>query len=143
MTRYALVLSTEDEIIVGLINKNGAVENKERGLPSDNPRDLPVKSGSVVIVDENKKVQAIRGIISLLFPVSSSVAGYFAASFLSSLFKKSAGEISKAVFVLIFLSISASLVFLASRMGKIRGRPQIVDIIQTRRSAGISKEKDF
>ncbi len=143
MTRYALVLSTEDEIIVGLINKNGAVENKERGLPSDNPRDLPVKSGSVVIVDENKKVQAIRGIISLLFPVSSSVAGYFAASFLASLFKKSAGEISKALFVLIFLSISASLVFLASRMGKIRGRPQIVDIIQTRRSAGISKEKDF
>ena len=143
MTRYALVLSKENEIIVGLINKNGTVQDMEHGLSSDNPRDLPIKKGSLVIVDENKKVQAVRGIISLLFPVCSSVAGYFLASPIASLFKKSAGEVSKAVSVLIFLSISTAAVFLVSRMGKIRGRPQIADIIESKHVVDTSKEKDF
>lgn len=132
MTRYALVLSLEKEITVGLINRNGIVQDREHGLPSDNPRNLPVKKGSLVIVDENAKVQAVRGVISLLLPVCCAVAGYFLASPAASLLKIPVSEILKAAFILIFFSVSAATVFLVSRMGKIRGRPQIEDIIPAR-----------
>lgn len=108
--------------------KNGCAK---RGKPFtvSNPKSFDISKGSIVRIGVAKNVQAVQGLVSLLFPFGAAVAGYFCASPIASLFGKSAGDGIKAICVLSFLLISAAIVFIVSRKNPVVGKPEIVEVL--------------
>lgn len=102
----------------------------KRGKPFSvsNPRHLPLSQGSIVRVASPQSAQAFQGIISLLFPFACAVIGYFCASPIASLFGRTAGDGIRAICVLSFLVISASIVFFVSRKLPFPGKPEIIEV---------------
>ena len=135
MTKKAIVVSTDKKITVLELKKDEcagcslACTKKSSPIEVSNPQNFQLKKGSLVLISAGKKVQAMQGIISLLFPVLFALAGYFLASPILSIFNKTAGDGAKALFVLIFLFTSASSVFFLSRKHSILGKAQIVEVL--------------
>lgn len=94
-----------------------------------NPDNLSVKKGSIVKVGSSKATEGIQGILSLAVPVICASLGFFAAEPVAKLFGTTAGEGFKAICVLAFLFISATVIFFISRKIKFTGKPRILEIL--------------
>ena len=94
-----------------------------------NPRNLPVKEGSVVVLAASRKMQVVQGLFALLVPFLSAVAGFFAAGPILKPFGITAGDGFKSLFVLSFLIISSALVFFITRKNPLPGTPEILEIL--------------
>ena len=131
----AIVVSIENEVIsVKNLEKSecltctaGCTKNAPV-YKASNPKNLQVKAGSVVILDASKKAQALQGIFSLLFPFLSAVTGYFLASPIARLFNSTVSDGFRSVCVLLFLTLSSSIVFALTRKIKLPGKPVIVQV---------------
>lgn len=98
-------------------------------LEVSNPLNLDLKKGSLVLINASKKVQVLQGFFSLFIPIFCAILGYFLASPILSIFHKTAKDGAKALFVLIFLLLSASVVYFISRKSKFLGKAQIVEVL--------------
>lgn len=98
-----------------------------------NPKNLQIKKGSLVTLSASKKMQALQGIISLLFPFMCAVAGYFVAAPVMKLFgielTATRGDGFRALFVLIFLALSSAIIFIVTRKKPLPGTPEIMEVI--------------
>ena len=135
MNSRAVVVSTENnEITVLPLLKNACAsctsgcEKQGASFTVDNPLKLPVSKGTVVILSLSKKILAIQGIVSLLFPFLCAVGGYFFGSWLSAKAGFSNAEGAKALCVLAFLAVSCTAVYLVSRHYPFKGKSEIIDI---------------
>lgn len=102
----------------------------KRGKPFNvkNTNNLPLTIGSIVRIGASKKATAVGGILALLFPFACAVAGFFCATPIASLFHKTAGDGLRALLVLIFLVLSASVVFFISRKVSFPGQPEVLEV---------------
>ncbi len=94
-----------------------------------NPHNYSINIGSVVLLTASKKMQAFQGIVSLLFPVLCAIAGNFIAYFLAIKLEIQSKDSLQAIFVLLFLFISASLVVLVTRKHSLPGIPEISEVL--------------
>lgn len=94
-----------------------------------NPQNLSVIKGSIVKVGSSKLTEGLQGILSLAVPVICAASGFFAAGPIAKLFGITAGEGLKALCVLLFLFISATVIFFLSRKLKFAGKPRILEIL--------------
>lgn len=94
-----------------------------------NPKQLEVKKGEAVLIGASKKMQALQGAVSLLFPVACAVAGYLLAPALMPLFGKTEADDAKAVFVLLFFFLASLAVFIVTRRFPIPGKPEIIEVL--------------
>lgn len=103
----------------------------KRGKPFivTNPKAFPLTTGSIVQVGSSKRAQAFQGVIALLFPFASAIAGYCCATPIAALFGKTAGEGSHAIGVLLCLFLSAALVYFISRKVPFPGKPEITEML--------------
>ena len=136
MTDKALVVDIKDGIITvmpmiksGCAGCTAECDKKSSTFPVENSLGLDVKVGSTVRLKAAKKAMMVQGLISILLPVACSVAGYFLATPICSLFGRTAGEDSKALGVLIPFMISSILVFVFTRKFKMPGTPDIAEIL--------------
>lgn len=106
----------------------GGCSGKAVTFRVQNPLKLQIKKGTIVKIEASKKAQAVQGLLSLLIPFACAVTGYFLAPKLMSLLGKPANDDSRAFFVLLFLFLSAAIVFTVSRKIPLPGQPQITDI---------------
>jgi len=136
MTDKAFVISVQDDIITVMpMGKEACAtcgaecSKKSATFVVCNPNKLDVTAGSTVRLQAKKNMQIIQGLVSLMVPVLSAVAGYFLSSPICSLFGKTAGEGAKALGVLILFLISSGLVFFFTRRFPMPGTPEIVEIL--------------
>ncbi|WP_407397248.1 SoxR reducing system RseC family protein [Treponema sp.] len=135
MKEKALIISMEDKIEAIHFEKEecascttGCAKIKN-SFEISNPDNLEIKKGSVVMVEASKKSQALQGILSLLIPFLSSIAGYIFAPSIMGLLGKTISNDARAVFVLLFLTVSASIVFVITRKYPMPGKPEIVEVL--------------
>lgn len=135
MIQKAIVNSIGEKITVIPLKKDECVScpaacgKNSTPLEVSNPLNLDLKKGSVVLITASKKVQTIQGFFSLFIPIFCAILGYFLANPILSIFNKTAKDGTKALFVLIFLLFSASVVYFISRKSKFLGKAQIVEIL--------------
>lgn len=135
MIQKAIVNSIAEKITVIPLKKDECVScpaacgKNSIPLEVSNPLNLDLKKGSVVLITASKKVQTIQGFFSLFIPIFCAILGYFLANPILSIFNKTAKDGTKALFVLIFLLLSASVVYFISRKSKFLGKAQIVEIL--------------
>lgn len=132
MTERALVITTDGSSAqVMPFEKDacatcgGDCEKKHSTFLVKNPKNLPIKTGSLVTLQSSKKAQALEGLVSLIFPILCSIAGFFLATPFMRIFGKTAGEGAKALGVLLMLILSSTLVYLISRKIPKKGIPEI------------------
>ena len=99
-------------------------------FPVDNPRELPVKSGSVVSVAAKKRASAAQAVFSLLFPIAAAAAGYAASPALSAALGAALSEAFKAVCVLAGLVCAAAVVLAVQRVSARQTRAEISAVIK-------------
>lgn len=136
MTEKALIMSiNENKILAARFEKeecascSAGCTKRNHAFEVVNPQNMEISSGSIVIIGANKKVQAVQGIVSLFIPFLCAIAGYFSASPIMSFFGKSISSDGKAVFVLLFLLLSSTLVFAVTRKVPIPGKPEIIEVL--------------
>lgn len=138
MIHQAVILSVREdkkEATVSPLITGACLSCKEgcaqRGspFPVSNAKNFDIKEGQIVQIAASKRDEAVQSILSLLIPVISAVAAYFAAAALSrTLWHTSASEGFKAVCVLIGILIPSGVILALSRF-KIRpSKPQIEKI---------------
>ena len=132
----AVVVSVQNNTVsVSPIQKGGCAsctaecKQKAKSFVTANPFHYPIKTGDIVLIENSKKSQAFQGLFSLLFPVASAVAGFFLAPKIASLFGKECGDGFRALGVLVFLVLSATIVFVISRTVLPPERPQISSVL--------------
>lgn len=96
-----------------------------------NPKRFSLHAGDVVVIDQCGRQQAVEGLVSLLFPFCSAVAGYFAAAPLAARLSGRAADGVRALFVLLCLVFSAALVIFVTRRFPLRGTAEIVAVSGT------------
>ena len=101
---------------------------KQEPLIVVNPRSFSLHAGDVVIIEQGGRSQAFEGLFSLLFPLCSAVAGYFAAGPFAAGLGGMPADGVRALFVLLFLFVSASLVVLVTRHFLPQGRAEVVSV---------------
>ena len=133
----AVVVSVQNNTIsVSPVQKSGCAsctaecKQKSKAFVTANPFHYEVKTGDFVLIENSKKTQALQGIVSLLFPVASAVAGFFLAPKIAMLFGKESGDGFRAIGVLAFLLVSSLIVFISSRTFLPPERPQISSVIE-------------
>lgn len=136
MQEKALIISIENQQIEAIHFEKEECASCTTGCAKiknsfeiSNPQSLEIKKGSVVIIESTKKNQAIQGIVSLLIPFLSSIVGYILGPYITKLFGKTISNDERAIFVLLFLAISSTLVFIISRKFSILGKPEVVKIL--------------
>jgi hypothetical protein len=100
-------------------------------FPVDNPRGLPVKSGSVVSVAAKKRASAAQALFSLLFPIASAAAGYAASPVVSAALGSAPSEAFKAVCVLAGLALAAAVVLAVQHASTKQTRAEISEVIKS------------
>ena len=133
MKKNALVTAIEGEdiFVVPLIKSECAgcaagCDKRGAAFAVSNSRGLDIKVGDTVKLASASLKENVRGLISLLFPVASAVAGYFLAAPIASLWGKTAGEGTRALCVLGFLFVAAGIVLLSTRSIKLSGKSEII-----------------
>ena len=134
--KKALVTSVEgdDVFVMPLIKSECAscaagCDKRGNAFAVANPRKFPVKAGDAVRLGMSSVWQNIRGLIALLFPFCSAVAGYFLAPFVASLFGKTAGDGWRALCVLVFLGVASGIVLLLTRGVSVSGKNEILEVL--------------
>src|SRR5574344_1615051 len=102
----------------------------KRGKPFNvsNPNKLSISQGSMVRVGASRGAAGLGGLVALLFPFACAVGGYFCATPIAAFFHKAAGDGLRALFVLLFLVLSATIVFFISRKAPFPGKPEILEV---------------
>mgnify|MGYP002626214041 CR=1 FL=1 len=102
----------------------------ERGAPyiAENKQSLPIKEGMVVGISAEKKAEALQGIVSLLLPFFVAIAGFTFSAKIAGLLGLAATEGFKALCTLVFLTITALIVFFVTRIFPLAGENQIVEL---------------
>lgn len=136
MTEKVLIVSMENNrILATRIEKDecascaAGCSKKDNSFEISNPAEIKVSVGSIAIIRANKKIQAVQGIISLMFPFLCAVAGYISAPHIMSLFGKTISDDARAVFVLLFLFVSSAIVFIVTRKYPVPGKPEIAEVL--------------
>lgn len=135
MEEKALIVSVENKIEAVHFEKEeckscttGCAKIKN-SFELSNPNNFDIKKGSVVKVMASKKAQAIQGLLSLFIPFLCSIAGYVFGPSIAGLFGKTISNDARAVFVLLFLTLSSAAVFIITRKFPMPGKPEIVEVI--------------
>lgn len=135
MTKKMLVVSVEDNRIKTVPCEKEECSTCSMGCDKKktivevlNPKNIPVKAGTLVIIGATKTAELIQGIVSLFFPFLSAVAGYFCAEPIAALFGKTISSDAKALFVLLFLLVSSAIVFIVTRKHPLPGKAVILDL---------------
>lgn len=123
MRNQALVVSIDGSKIsvIPLISDACINCNKsscsKRGTPFTvlNSQGLPIKVGSKVLLSARIRNQATQGIISLLFPVATAIAGFFLINLIGQKLGQTVTEGKQALCVLICLALSSGIVLLNNR----------------------------
>ena len=135
MTEKALVTSTENTIEAVHFEKEECIScttgcaKVKNPFEITNPKGFEIKKGSVVIVAASKKVQAVQGLCSLFIPFLSAIGGYIFSPAIMSLFGRTIHDDARAVFVLLFLVLSAAAVYIITRKFPVPGKPEIVEVL--------------
>lgn len=135
MTEKALVTSTENTIEAVHFEKEECIScttgcaKVKKSFEITNPKGFEIKKGSVVIVAASKKVQAVQGLCSLFIPFLSAIGGYIFSPAIMSLFGRTIHDDARAVFVLLFLVLSAAAVYIITRKFPVPGKPEIVEVL--------------
>lgn len=135
MSKQAVVVSAEAGSLTVLpVSKlecascASACSRKQEPVRVTNPRHFSLHAGDVVVIEQCGRRQAVEGLVSLLFPFCSAVAGYFAAAPLAARLDGRAADGMRALFVLLGLLLSAALVILVTRRFPPRGTAEIVAV---------------
>lgn len=135
MTEKVLIVSTEKRIEAVHFEKDECLScttgcaKIKNSFELSNPDNLEIKKGSIVMVEANRKAQALQGILALLIPFLCAVAGYVFAPFITGLFRKTISNDGKAVFVLLFLVLSSAVVMIVTRKHPMPGKPVIKEVV--------------
>ena len=105
-----------------------ACSRKQEPVSVTNPKAFSLHTGDVVVIEQCGRRQAVEGLVSLLFPYCSAVAGYFAAAPFAARLDGRAADGIRALFVLLGLVLSAALVILVTRHFPLRGTAEIVAV---------------
>ena len=136
MTKKALILTVNPEITAIIASKNecascqASCSKKKNIISLSNTSNLSLKENSIVLITSEKKYQYIQGFLALLLPVILAFAGYFLANPIMSLFRASASEGIKSIFVLAFFTITCAIIFIITRFSPLPGKPQVLEIIE-------------
>ena len=126
-------ISDKDITVIPLIT-NACLSCAEgcakRGKPFSvrNSKNLDIKPGSVVKIGSSPKVEAIQGLLSVLFPVICAIGGYFASYPIAALFGNRPTEGLHAGFVLLFLAVAGLAVYALTRNQQRIIKPDILEI---------------
>ena len=94
-----------------------------------NRRNLPLHENNIIRIGFPRILNGIFGLISLLFPIASSVAGFFLTPFFAEKFDFAVTPSAQACMVGIFFVASSLLVFIISRTDIHLSQPEVIQII--------------
>ncbi len=136
MQRKAVVISVDDgHATVMPIEKSECVSCsagcKKKGEPMSvaNSRNFALKVGDLVYIAASGRLQAVEGLVSLLFPFVSAVLGYFVSFPLAAKYSGAKADGVRAMFVLGFLFLSTALVFLITRFFPSKAKVEITGVV--------------
>lgn len=137
MRDFAIVKSIDGQKIevVSLISdacvicNNTSCAKKGKGFYVLNKKNIPLKENNIIRIGFPKLLDGILGLISLLFPIASSVAGFLLAPRLCSHFNYILNPSSQACIVGIFFVLSALFVFILSRTDIHLMRPEVIQVV--------------
>lgn len=103
----------------------------QRGKPFAvaNSRHFPVGTGTVVRIGRSRFTRAVHGLVSLIVPVASAVAGYLLSGLIAKKIGFESTETFKAVCVMSFLAMAAGIVFVVSRSRLHFLKPEILQVL--------------
>ncbi len=138
MSKQAVVVSAEAGSLTVLpVSKlecascASACSRKQEAVSVTNPKHFSLHAGDVVLIEQCGRRQSVEGLVSLLFPFCSAVAGYFAATPLATGLVGRAADGVRAFFVLLCLVLSAALVIFVTRRFPPQGTAEIVSVSGT------------
>ena len=94
-----------------------------------NRRNLPLHENNIIRIGFPRILNGIFGLISLLFPIASSVAGFFLTPFCAGKFDFAVTPSAQACMVGIFFVVSSLLVFIISRTDIHLSHPEVIQIM--------------
>lgn len=94
-----------------------------------NKKNLPLRENSIIRIGFPRILGGILGLISLLFPIASSIAGFFLTPYFSERFDFAVTASSQACVVGIFFVVSAFIVFVVSRTDIHLSHPEVIQVI--------------
>ncbi len=136
MTERALIVSLDDSKITAMHFEKEECATCTTGCAKtrttfeiSNPKDFPLKKGSVVLIQASRKIQAVQGLCSLFIPFLCSILGYAISPALMEKFGVHISNDFRAVFVLLFLFVSSAIVFIVTRKFPVPGKPEIAEVL--------------
>lgn len=138
MYRRVMIISLQNQesaTVLPVINDEcakctGGCSKQGSPFTVKNPQNLNIKTGSIVAISTPKSKQILEGILSLIIPFLCAIAGYFAAVPIAALFNIDAGDGARALGVLSFLALSATLILFFTRKLPEFSKPEIIEILQ-------------
>lgn len=94
-----------------------------------NKKNLPLHEDSIIRIGFPRVLSGILGLFSLLFPIASSVAGFFLTPYFAQKFDFAVTPSSQACLIGIFFVASSLLVFIGSRTDIHLTHPEVIQVI--------------
>lgn len=94
-----------------------------------NKKNLPLHENNIIRIGFPRILNGILGLVSLLFPIASSIAGFFLVPYFSRRFQFAFTPSSQACVVGIFFVFSSLLVFVISRTNIHLTHPEVIQVL--------------
>ncbi|MBR4600744.1 MAG: hypothetical protein IKO39_11940 [Treponema sp.] len=137
MREFAIVKSIEGQKIevVSLISDAcvtcNSIDCAKQGISFHvlNKKNLPLEENSIIRIGFSRTLKGILGLLSLLFPIASSVAGFFLTPFFAGRFGFELTPSSQACLVGLFFTLASLIVILISRTDIHFSHPEVIQIM--------------
>ena len=137
MRDFAIVKSIDGQMVevVSLISDAcvtcTSIECAKQGISFHviNKKNIPLKENDIIRIGFSRTLKGILGLISLFFPIVSSVLGFLATPFLAARFDFTVNSSSQACMVGIFFVASCLIVFLVSRTDIHFSHPEVLQLM--------------
>lgn len=94
-----------------------------------NKKNLPLEENSIIRIGFSRTLKGILGLLSLLFPIASSVAGFFLTPFFAGRLGFELTPSSQACLVGLFFTLASLIVILISRTDIHLTHPEVIQIM--------------
>ena len=94
-----------------------------------NKKNLPLEENNIIRIGFSRTLKGILGLISLLIPIASSIAGFFLTPFFAGRIGFEVTPSSQAGVVGVFFTASSLLIFLISRTDIHLSHPEVIQIM--------------
>ena len=137
MRDFAIVKSIEGQKVevVSLISDAcvtcNSIDCAKQGISFHvlNKKNLPLEENNIIRIGFSRMLKGILGLISLLIPIASSIAGFFLTPFFAGRIDFEVTPSSQAGVVGVFFTASSLLIFLISRTDIHLSHPEVIQIM--------------